>query len=135
VRTRFGIVAALVASASLLVFGVGTSGAKVQTNSGVIRSIQDFTSQLALGPASHPGSDVHFGVGITECPHAGEPSDKNPKPLDRREPDKVEQLSPARTTTGWGGARRDSTPAPTTATTGTTASRRFRPRARRLPIP
>jgi hypothetical protein len=93
VRTRVGIAAALVVSASFLLFGVGTAGAKVQTSSGFIRSIQDFTSQLALGPASHPGSDVHFGVGISECPHAGEPSDKNPKPLDRRQPDKVEQLS------------------------------------------
>jgi hypothetical protein len=34
-----------------------------------------------------------FGTGLTECPQAGEPFDKHPKPLDRRERDKVEQIS------------------------------------------
>src|SRR4051812_8796894 len=37
------------------------------------------------------GADV--GNAITECPQAGEPTDKQPKPLDRRSKDKVEQLS------------------------------------------
>jgi hypothetical protein len=34
-----------------------------------------------------------FGTGLTECPQAGEPFDKHPKPLDRRDRDKVEQLA------------------------------------------
>jgi len=37
--------------------------------------------------------DVDIGNAITECPQAGEPIDKQPKPLDQREKDKVEQLS------------------------------------------
>jgi hypothetical protein len=37
--------------------------------------------------------DVDPGNAITECPQAGEPIDKQPKPLDRRAKDKVEQLS------------------------------------------
>ena len=37
--------------------------------------------------------DVDPGNAITECPQAGEPIDKQPKPLDRRVKDKVEQLS------------------------------------------
>jgi hypothetical protein len=37
--------------------------------------------------------DVSLGTGITECPQAGEPSDKSPKPLDQRAKDRVEQLS------------------------------------------
>jgi hypothetical protein len=37
--------------------------------------------------------DPTFGTGLTECPQAGEPSDKQPKPLDQREKDKVEQVS------------------------------------------
>src|SRR3954452_6338117 len=37
--------------------------------------------------------DVDPGNAITECPQAGEPTDKQPKPLDRRAKDKVEQLS------------------------------------------
>src|SRR3954468_23670450 len=37
--------------------------------------------------------DVDPGNAITECPQAGEPTDKQPKPLDRRSKDKVEQLS------------------------------------------
>jgi hypothetical protein len=37
--------------------------------------------------------DVDIGNAITECPQAGEPIDKQPKPLDQRERDKVEQLS------------------------------------------
>jgi hypothetical protein len=37
--------------------------------------------------------DVDPGNAITECPQAGQPTDKLPKPLDLRAPDKVEQLS------------------------------------------
>jgi len=37
--------------------------------------------------------DMSLGLGITECPQAGDPVDKQPKPLDRRTKDKVEQLS------------------------------------------
>src|SRR3954471_408850 len=37
--------------------------------------------------------DMSLGTNITECPQAGEPSDKQPKPLDLRTKDKVEQLS------------------------------------------
>src|SRR3954462_2652695 len=37
--------------------------------------------------------DMSLGTNITECPQAGEPTDKQPKPLDRRSKDKVEQLS------------------------------------------
>jgi hypothetical protein len=69
----------------------GTASAKVPGTPA--STLKELMSQVALGPASSPPSQTHFGVGITECPHAGEPSDKSPKPLDRREPDKVEQLS------------------------------------------
>src|SRR3989440_6093937 len=37
--------------------------------------------------------DVDVGNAITECPRAGEPVDKQPKPLDQRAKDRVEQLS------------------------------------------
>jgi hypothetical protein len=37
--------------------------------------------------------DVDVGNALTECPHAGEPTDKQPKPLDQRAKDKVEQVS------------------------------------------
>ena len=37
--------------------------------------------------------DVDVGNALTECPQAGEPIDKQPKPLDQRAKDKVEQLS------------------------------------------
>jgi hypothetical protein len=37
--------------------------------------------------------DIDVGNAITECPQAGEPIDKQPKPLDRRAKDRVEQLS------------------------------------------
>lgn len=50
-----------------------------------------FRTQHESGAASF--RDENFGTGLTECPHAGEPSDKQPKPLDRRQQDKVEQLS------------------------------------------
>jgi hypothetical protein len=37
--------------------------------------------------------DMNLGTGITECPQAGDPLDRQPKPLDLRTKDKVEQLS------------------------------------------
>ncbi|HXH33050.1 MAG TPA: sialidase family protein [Plantibacter sp.] len=37
--------------------------------------------------------DVQLGTGLTECPQAGSPSDQSPKPLDRRNQDRVEQIS------------------------------------------
>jgi hypothetical protein len=37
--------------------------------------------------------DPTIGSGLTECPQAGEPFDKHPKPLDRREPDRVERIA------------------------------------------
>jgi hypothetical protein len=37
--------------------------------------------------------DVTFGTGLSECPQAGEAVDKQPKPLDVRSKDQVEQLS------------------------------------------
>jgi hypothetical protein len=37
--------------------------------------------------------DSGVGSGLTECPQAGEPFDKQPKPLDRRDPDRVEQIA------------------------------------------
>jgi hypothetical protein len=49
-------------------------------------------AHVGLGPESEPALGV-FGTGLTECPRAGEPVDKQPKPIDRRQPDKVEQLS------------------------------------------
>jgi hypothetical protein len=89
---RSGIAAALVAAASFLVLGVSTAGAKVPTSSGAIKSVEEFLAQVSLGPMGQPDPGP-LGAGITECPHAGEPADKSPKPLDRRVPDKVEQLS------------------------------------------
>jgi hypothetical protein len=37
--------------------------------------------------------DRSVGTGLTECPQAGEPLDKQPKPLDLRAKDRVEQVS------------------------------------------
>ncbi|HEX6130587.1 MAG TPA: sialidase family protein, partial [Actinomycetota bacterium] len=37
--------------------------------------------------------DVQLGTGITECPQAGSPADQQPKPLDRRTKERVEQVS------------------------------------------
>ena len=90
-RRRLGIVAAL-ATAGFLLVGLGTAGARPDR----IRQIHnraEALQQFGLGQRFTPGQNDFFGVGLTECPHAGEPSDKNPKPLDRRQKDKVEQLS------------------------------------------
>jgi hypothetical protein len=92
VNRRFGIVTALAAAAAFFVLGVSTAGAKPPTSSGAIKSVEEFLAQVSLGPMGQPSPGT-LGVGITECPHAGEPADKSPKPLDRRVPDKVEQLS------------------------------------------
>jgi hypothetical protein len=81
-----GAVCVLVASALLLV-----SSAATEQISGNER-FEEFFAQMGLGPRSQPVLDF-LGPGITECPHAGEPADKNPKPLDRRQIDRVEQLS------------------------------------------
>ncbi len=37
--------------------------------------------------------DQNYGTGLTECPQAGEPYTKQPKPLDRRNKDRVEQIA------------------------------------------
>ena len=37
--------------------------------------------------------DVDVGTALTECPQAGAPTDRQPKPLDQRAKDRVEQLS------------------------------------------
>jgi hypothetical protein len=91
VKARFGIVAALSAAAAVLVFGSGTASADLKGKAH--ESLQQMMAQMALGPMSVPGQPEHFGIFSTECPHAGEPSDHNPKPLDRVPDDKVEQLS------------------------------------------
>ena len=64
---------------------------------------------LGVGPAAGEESDLpagkqvpmsgildfdpSIGSGLSECPQAGEPFDKHPKPLDRREPDRVERIA------------------------------------------
>ena len=58
-----------------------------------VEDLRALRNRMGLGQMTAPGQNDFFGVGLTECPHAGEPSDKNPKPLDRRNTDKVEQLS------------------------------------------
>jgi hypothetical protein len=91
VRIRFGIVAALPAAAALLLFGGGTASADVKGRT--FDTLQQMMAQMALGPMSVPGQPQHFGIFSTECPHAGEPADHNPKPLDRVPDDKAEQLA------------------------------------------
>jgi hypothetical protein len=51
---------------------------------------QDVDAELSGTAAMR---DVTLGTGITECPQAGQPVDQQPKPLDQRAKDPVEQLS------------------------------------------
>jgi hypothetical protein len=74
-------------------FLVWTAGAGAIPGSRQINSRAEALQQIGLGPLTTPENRVFFGVGLTECPHAGEPADKNPKPLDRRVLDTVEKLS------------------------------------------
>jgi hypothetical protein len=90
-RRFISVVSVLAMIATMMLFDTGTASAKVGARRP--KTLQEFMSLTALGPASTPGQGEHFGIFSTECPHAGEPSDKNPKPLDRVPDDKVEQLS------------------------------------------
>jgi hypothetical protein len=55
------------------------------------RDLRNNPIPTVSGPAEF--RDEQLGTGITECPQAGTPADNSPKPLDRRNKDKVEQLS------------------------------------------
>jgi hypothetical protein len=89
---RIALIGALVSLLALIGFGGGTASAELRTGK-KFNSMREMISQIGLGPATTPGPAEHFGIFSTECPHAGEPSDHNPKPLDRVPDDKVEQLS------------------------------------------
>jgi hypothetical protein len=83
--------AVLALVAGWLMLGVGTASAdKTLTE---MPSLEKRFDAIALGPQTRPEGGQLTPAGITECPHAGEPADKNPKPLDQVAPDKVAQLS------------------------------------------
>ncbi len=55
------------------------------------RDLRNNPFPTVSGPAEF--RDEQLGTGLTECPQAGEPSDKQPKPLDRRDKDDVEKIA------------------------------------------
>jgi hypothetical protein len=80
-----------------LMFCVASLGgaATAADDDDVVLVPKDFGDDEAEAPPSgtYDFRDVDVGNAITECPQAGEPTDKSPKPLDRRDKDQVEQLS------------------------------------------
>ena len=90
-RDRPHAIVALATALAVLFGAAGSASGSLKDRAS--DSAQAMFAQYGLGPMSVPHQDAHFGVGITECPHAGEPADKSPKPLDRAPDDKVEQLS------------------------------------------
>jgi hypothetical protein len=92
-----GMLLALAALAALFVLVGTASGADPAdvVTPGLEKQIQDEGDDDADVTASGAVDfrDLSLGTGITECPQAGEPTDKQPKPLDLRTKDQVEQLS------------------------------------------
>src|SRR3954451_1032185 len=90
-RSLRWLLALLVLASGFVVVGVATS----DTNDDVLIQPKEIVSDddEDEGPAAsgaYDFKDVSFGTGLTECPQAGDPVDKQPKPLDRRAKDKVE---------------------------------------------
>src|SRR6266581_1175428 len=88
---------ALALALGVLAFCVTTlvSSATAADDEDVVIVPKDFGDNESEAPPSGviDFRDVDPGNAITECPQAGEPIDKQPKPLDLRVKDKVEQLS------------------------------------------
>ena len=85
---RFRIVFALASSAAVAAMAVSAASARPPTTA---NSIADAVVGTGSGVLQYKG--VAFNHLMKECPTAGEPADKNPKPLDLNAQDKVEQLS------------------------------------------
>jgi hypothetical protein len=86
----------LIALATVASFTVVLGGSAVAADGDdVVLIPKDFGDDESEAPPSGTIDfrDVDPGNAITECPQAGEPIDKQPKPLDLRAKDKVEQLS------------------------------------------
>lgn len=84
-------VAALCTGAAFFVGGVSPATGQVALpDAGALTARSAAKSPPRSGIADF---DSEFGTGLTECPQAGEPLDKQPKPLDRRNEDRVEQIS------------------------------------------
>jgi hypothetical protein len=95
---RLGVLMlALVALATLSFFVAGSAVAQSGDPADVVTipkdSGDDEDGVEAPPSGNYDFSNVDVGNAITECPRAGEPVDKQPKPLNRRTIDKVEQLS------------------------------------------
>src|SRR3954470_23343534 len=93
-RSLRWLLALLVLASGFVVVGVATS----DTNDDVLIQPKEIVSgdDEDAGPVLSGAidfKDMTFGTGLTECPQAGDPLDKQPKPLDLRAKDKVEQLS------------------------------------------
>jgi hypothetical protein len=84
--------AALVAFSCLLVLGISTATAQHPLEN-------KFANRFTVGEAppvsgAYQFGDMELGIGITECPQAGLRGDAlHPQPLDRRQEDRVEQVS------------------------------------------
>jgi hypothetical protein len=93
-RTLWVALALSALGVALLVF---SSGAAATLQDDEVVLIPKIVGDPDEGGAPPSGGmdfrDVDVGTAITECPQAGEPIDKQPKPLDQRAKDKVEQLS------------------------------------------
>ena len=84
--TRKAALAAVVAVALSVL--AGTAGAQPLNQ---LRNVNRAVSEVAVGSMTQP--EMTFGLGITECPQAGIKPTTHPQPLDKRQKDKVEQIS------------------------------------------
>jgi len=93
-RSLRWLLALLILAGSFVVIGIASS----DTGDDVLIQPKEIVSDddEDEGPVASGAidfRDISLGSGITECPQAGDPLDKQPKPLDLRTKDKVEQLS------------------------------------------
>ncbi len=86
--TRYRTMFALVISAAVAVVAVTTASARPPTS---VTTLHEAVLAAGSGALQYKGQS--FNNLLKECPTAGEPADKNPKPLDLSSQDKVEQLS------------------------------------------
>src|SRR3954466_1372119 len=95
-RSLRWLLALLILAGSFVVIGIASS----DTGDDVLIQPKEIVSDddEDEGPVASGAidfRDISLGSGITECPQAGDPLDKQPKPLDRCPKDKVEQRSHA----------------------------------------
>ena len=84
---RFFVVAAATALAAFVAVASASAGPPNR-----FRNLQDALQQVgSTGLGAQP--EMPFGHGLTECPQAGIKPTSQPQPLDKRQKDKVEQIS------------------------------------------